>query len=53
MTKKDYELVAGIIAKLPAETSKALVVVNFTKALAANSSRFKADKFVAWCIAKK
>lgn len=46
MTAKDYELIADTIAKLPAKTTRFMVIVEFVKALAASDKEFDTDKFL-------
>ena len=49
MTKKDYEQIAGIIAKLPRNTSKVNVAVEFVKEFNM-APNFDTNKFMVACL---
>jgi hypothetical protein len=51
MTKKDYELIAGVMSKFPEKhLYKVDLVIDFTKALKVDNSRFDVAKFIAACL---
>lgn len=50
MTKKDYELVAGIIAKLPKNTTITVVIALFATEFAKDNPLFSVDKFIGKCL---
>lgn len=50
MTKKDYELIAAVIAKAPVDMStRACLSLDFMEALQEKSARFDRNRFLIAC----
>ena len=51
MTRKDYELIAGVINKSElSETKKVMITVEMTEALSLAYDNFKEDAFMKACV---
>lgn len=49
MTRKDFELIASVLRRLPGKVNKGMVVDAFRQELVRTNSRFDSDRFTKAC----
>jgi hypothetical protein len=53
MTRKDFQLVADVIAQLPSKFDRTVLSVRFAEALANTNDRFDRERFIDACKAEQ